>query len=400
MKSNNVLFGIKSAVFGFALFGTTCSVSIAHELRATFVPTCPTSDAPVPINGREFALGAIFTGIAASFAGSAVDAGIGILKKTVNPDAVTIDSVSFLQDGLYAHVQTDDANEIQVNPELGCLVIAVGTFAGGEGDWNLPFEADKGKKDSAVSVLKQTLALSAPPIYYIEAAIKLSPDESSLTWQPTRIYFGEFLHESFWAGKTRGIKVSVSLHKPGVASSAYMQEFKYDSVEAGFSKNADQLKRGKIGSWGTLPAPSSSTASNVTPAPLPGTPFDPFNLVVQIIESPKPYKLAIMAVDAVDANKQPIKDEFTQFIDPAKRRASEATSQSTTITAVNNFLTQWQKAVDACMADKTITAVEKLQCQTSIDQAALDKNKANAACKIEKITSCDRLGELTSLDVK
>ena len=110
----------------------------AQEVRAVMMPTCPTSTGPALAPGVE-GLPALLGPILASFAGSLVDKGVVELKKVVDPAAVTAGG-SFLQSGLYLwevpptkEDQEPDLTKakVRLNPEIGCLVIAVGEFKRG-----------------------------------------------------------------------------------------------------------------------------------------------------------------------------------------------------------------------------------------------------------------------------
>jgi len=369
-----------------------CSVcSYAHELRATMVPSCPTSDAPA-MGAFPESLAPLAVGIISSLTGSLVDNGIAALKKTVNPDATNVDA-SFLELGLYSLVETKDPKgqnikAISLNKTIGCLVVAVGDFQSGSNTWTLPFVAEKDKVPTAVVDLSRSLALSGPPAIYFEAAIQLSPDKSAVTWRPTRIYVGEFLNPSFWAGKSRGLQLSMKLYKPSSDKPFYAQDFKFDSVSSGFSKSLVDLQAGSQGTWGTLPAASAESPKDVLPSPGFGSPFDPFTLNIQLIETPKPYKLASAFADAADANKASIKTVIDQTVDPSKKQSADLTAQGSTLSAVSTYLSSWQKAYDACATSKVVDGAGQLSCKIAIDQATIDKTKADAACAVSNVASC------------
>src|SRR5205807_100832 len=115
-----------------------------------------------------------------------------------------------------------------------------------------------------------------------------------------------------------------------------------------------------------------------------GVPFDPFTFAVQVVETPKPYQLAIAFADAVDANKATLKTDLSQLLIPsvgaaaqAAAATAQATAQGTTLSAVAAFVTSWQKAGEACALAKIQDSPGKMACKIAVDQARLDKGKAD-----------------------
>lgn len=377
----------------------------AQEVRAVMTPSCPTSTGPEIALGAE-ALPALLGPILASFAGSLVDTGVAALKKAVNPDAMTVGG-SFLQSGLYlweppavkeGEVPDPAKGKVRLNPQIGCVVVAVGEFKKGAAAWVPSFEVPNQKKDTAVADLQSALGLSAEPALLFEAAFKISDDRSAVTWRPRRIYVGKFLNSSFWAGDSRGLQISFSLLRPGSEKAVYTQEFKFDHVVKGFSRVDDELDGGQQGTWGVLPANAKDKPSG---KPSRSTALDPFTLTVQLVETPKPYKLAQAFAGAVEANKDAIKTEVGLLVDPAKKEAADKaaaaavlTAKDGSVTAVQAYLDAWKTASDSCATSKVGDATGKLSCKLALDKASVAKAKADVACGSTDAQACTEMSAL------
>ena len=396
-----------AAVVAAALAGTgLIGGAQAQEVRAVMTQTCPTSTGPDTAPGAE-ALPALLGPILASFAGSLVDTGVAALKKAVNPDAMTVGG-SFLQSGLYSWELPPPAKEgeapdftkarVRLNPEVGCVVIAVGEFKTGGAAWVPPFSIPTQKKATAVADLQTVLGLSSEPSMLFEAAFKTSEDRSAVTWRPRRIYVGKFLNSSFWAGDSRGLQISFSLVRPGSEKAIYTQEFKFDHVVKGFSRVDDELDGGQQGTWGVLPANAKDKPGG---KPSRSTALDPFTLTVQLVETPKPYKLAQAFAGAVEANKDAIKTEVALLVDPAKKEAADKaaatavlTAKDGSVAAVQAYLDAWKTASDSCATSKVGDATGKLSCKLALDKASVAKTKAEAACGSTDAQSCTEMSAL------
>lgn len=400
-----VPYRVVALVAAVAVSGTVGNTQ-AREVRAMMAQDCPTSQGPLKAPGQE--IGVLAGAILTSFAGSLVDTGIATLKKAVTPETVTM-SGSFLEPGLYLwSLPSGEAEKpkpelktatIKLNPKLGCLVVAVGDFGPVAQPWNgLPFKTTKGDA-VAVKNLQIQMGLSTPPKMLLEAAYVVSPDGSAVTWRPRRVYVGEFLNTSFWAGSKRGLQISFSISRPGSDKAVYAQEFKFDDVVEGFSREwtgtARDLEGGQQGAWGVLPANSKDKPSNKETHP---TALDPFTLEVQIAETPKPYRLAQAFAGAVEANKDAIKDKVTLLVDPNKRAAAERaeaaatlTAKDGSITAVQGYLDAVKTASESCAAGKVGDLSGVLGCQLARDKALMAQAKAQAACAVATTSACDSM---------
>ncbi|HQU79870.1 MAG TPA: hypothetical protein PLU47_10410 [Azonexus sp.] len=377
----------------------------AQEVRAVMTSSCPTSTGPEIAPGAE-ALPALLGPILVSFAGSLVDTGVAALKKAVNPDAMTVGG-SFLQSGIYlwepppakeGEVPDLTKAKVRLNPEIGCIVIAVGEFKKGSPAWVPQFAIPNQKKDTAVADLQALLGLSSEPSLLFEAAFKTSDDRSAVTWRPRRIYVGKFLNSSFWAGDSRGLQISFSLMRPGSEKAVYTQEFKFDHVVKGFSRVDDELDGGQQGTWGVLPANAKDKPGG---KPSRSTALDPFTLTVQLVETPKPYKLAQAFAGAVEANKDAIKTEVALLVDPAKKEAADKaavaavlTAKDGSITAVQAYLEAWKTASDSCATSKIGDATGKVSCKLALDKARVARTKAEAACGSTDAQACTEMSAL------
>lgn len=369
----------------------------ASEVRATMVPNCPTSHGPKTAPGEE--IGVLAGAILTSLSGSLVDTGIAALKKAVTPETTTMGG-SFLQPGLYLwSLAPGEATKaepdfktatVRLNPKIGCLVVAVGEFdQSSTQQWVLPFTAEK---ETAARDLQALMGLSAPPTVFLEAVYVVSPDRSAVTWHPRRVYVGQFLNTSFWAGSKRGIQISFSISRPGSDKAVYAQEFKFDDVVKGFHRQwtGNELE-GLQGTWGVLPANSKDRPGNsVQP-----TAMDPFTLEVQVVETPKPYKLAQAFAFTVEANKDAIKTEVAPLVDPNKKEAADKaaavaalTAKDGSVIAVQGYLDAVKTATESCATGKVGDASGVLSCQLARDKALVAQAKAQEACAVASTSAC------------
>jgi hypothetical protein len=404
-QSKWTLGSVAAVVAAMAVAGTFGTAQ-AGEVRATLAADCPTSTGPKSAPGEE--IGVLAGAILTSLSGTLVDTGIAALKKAVTPETMTMNG-SFLQPGLYlwslppgeADKEKPDLTKakIRLNPKLGCLVVAVGDFGQSAQPWALPFSTEK---KAAAENLQKLMGLSAPPTMLLEAAYLVSPDGSAVTWRPRRVYVGKFLNASFWAGKQRGVQISFSVSRPGADKAVYAQEFKFDDVAEGFHRQwtGNELEGGQQGTWGALPANSKDKPSNKAVQP---TEMDPFTLEVQVVETPKPYKLAQAFAGAVEANKDAIKTEVALLVDPNKKGAADKaaaaaalTAKESSVTAVQGYLEAVKTATDSCAAGKVGDASGVLSCQLARDKALVAQAKAQAACASATTAAC---GSMESLKI-
>lgn len=392
------------------------SASAAFELRAAFAPECPTSKFPEAERRSELReTGAVAATIATSLAASLVDTGVATLKKAVNPGNATLEAL-FLEQGLYMYeseaevpatpgaaasptpAASSPRASVKASSKMGCLVIAAGTFTSakeGARGWKLPFSSEREQPEiedttSANHKVADAIGLEGPATlaFYMEAARIFSVDRTAVTWKPVRLYVGEYLNDSFWAGKSRSTSIEVRLYKPGKKDAFYSQDFQFAAVTKPLDKNSFDLAKANVGSWNTLPAPSSVPV-NFNPTKN-GHAFDPYTLEVRIVEAPKPYALALAFADAVDKNKDAIKKDVTDVLnpDPAARAAVVLTAEGATLEAINAFLTALKAASADCAADKVKDDTGKLNCSIQRDKASVAKLKADLACKSSPVPTC------------
>lgn len=400
MSANRALRGISTVLVCSALWGT---IAHAKELRATFTDQCPTTAYPKPGGGQAESLGVLATSILTSIAGSLVDTGIAALKKKVNPGSATVEA-KFLQDGLYAYTSTNANSQtgtVSLSPNMECLVVALGTFPDSvdqsTSPFKLPFKPDV-DPEVATQRLQDALDLTDSPnlMLYMEAAKRISADRTAVTWQPVRLFLGEYLNDSFFAGKSRSTQVELRLYKPGLQQPFFSQEFAFDNVQKPLDKGPAALDRHNAGSWGILPAPPNIPAKfNATTS---GRPFDPFTLEVRIVEAPKPYGLATAFTDAVEKNKDDIKKQVTDVINSDSKKKSELSGEGTTLTAISEYLTAFTEAKGKCSADKKTQLDGKLACTLALDKARFAQQKADLACKTQGVSSCAEMPNVERAD--
>ena len=389
----------------------------ANELRAAFASECPTTKFPTAEGASESP--AIVTAIAVSLATSLVDTGVAALKKAVNPSNATLEG-RFIEQGLYVY-KVDPASSdipdpkpvVRQSPKMGCLVIAVGNFSvadDGVKGWRLPFtteriEPNEENPTSSNYRVANALGLKGPAelALYVEATRVFSADRTAVTWKPVRVYIGDYLNDSFWAGRSRGISVELRLYKPGKQEAFFSQDIPFDSVVKPLDKGSKDLADGNRGRWSALPAPMALPA-NVSPL-LEGRPFDPYTLEIRVVETPKPYALAQAFVAAVDTNKDAIKKEVTESIDSRAKETAELTANGATLEAISNYLAAYKTAVGDCAKDKLVEkdgkpdSAGEFTCNISHDKATVAKQKAELACKISDVASCSSLPSVPSIPI-
>jgi hypothetical protein len=392
---------------------------IAYELKAAFSAECPTTDFPMPEGRVESPTLAV--AIAASLASSLVDTGVAALKKTVNPGNATLEA-QYLEQGMYMYMTPTSGapaaaatssgaasatkGAVKPSTKMGCLVVAAGTFSqsdDGAKGWKLPFSSDRDgepREEGPTSAnwrVANALNLRGPATLalYMEAARVFSGDRTAVTWKPVRLYVGEYLNDSFWAGKSRGTSVEMRLYKPGKKEAFLSQEFPFAAIQKPVSRNSKDLGTANAGTWSALPA-APALPANLNPS-TEGRAFDPFTLEVRIVESPKPYSLAVAFADAVEKNKDSLKKEVTNVIDPTAKVSAELTGHGATLDAVSNFLTTLKSAVSECAADKVKDDAGRLSCSIARDKATVAKQKAGLSCASNSVPTCDSLPKVPEM---
>lgn len=388
----------------FSLIAAQQAAAAPGDLRAVFLDKCPTSD--YPVTGSQYeSFGALGALVAGTFLNGLVDTGITALKNKVNPtkEMSTI-TARFLQDGLYESEKIEDLdnpgrtkNKITPNSKHACLVVALGEFGRRPPQWQLPFEAAKARP-TAVQTLTNSLGLVAAPVFYFEAVRVFSIDKTALTWKPVRVYQSKFLNESFFAGKKRGIALSLEMEKAG-GDPVGTLNFEFDEVTLPFSKSDVDLDTGlvKLGTWMTLPVASDAADLDLTPpAGEARTPIDPFTLKVTFVETPKPYQLAQLFANSVEANSEAIKTEVQNAAFPDKRKAASREKKSETLTAMSTYLEKHSNATEACEAEKIKTEIGKASCHIAIETAKIERQKVQAACDVGSVEGCSTLPKATN----
>jgi hypothetical protein len=397
----------------------------AQELRAAFVEQCPTSNFPTMSLGAS--AGANSTSLPAAFVGSLadslIDAGIAKLKKTVNPGNATLEG-QFLQQGLYvyrgAERRPDRATSdpavtsgavpsrqsaavrlgVGLSPKLACLVVAAGNFAASgksTTSWKLPFAIDTDdasgpsdgiSRDLAVERLASALGVDAVRnlTMYFEAGLVFSSDHSALTWKPLRLYIGEYLHESFWAGRSRSTLIEMRLYRPGKKEPFYAQEFAFAQVSKPLDWDAARLAHANTAAWNVLP-PAPTVPALPGAAPYQGE-FDPFTLEVRIVEAPQPYALAQAFAQAADSNHDKLRTQLVNAIDPASAAAAGLSGANATLNAIANFQGALKTASSLCSPTRVTEAAGRLACAIARDRADLARQTAELSCQTVSVQSC------------
>ena len=388
--------GVKACLFMLAAF-IQCNPAHSHEVRSAFFSECPTTKFPDAYGISE---SPILVAVAASLASSLVDTGIAAVKKTVNPENKTVEG-RFLEDGLYMYKNYPNEDKkveaVGSANKLGCLVVAVGEF-GLEGlayETVIPFKSDRDNNDGNIRIAN-ALQLDGKfkLAYYMEAARVFSGDKTAVTWKPVRFYVGEYLNDSFWGGKARSALIQMNLYMPGKKDAFFSQEFVFDEIIKPVSKDSDDLKSRLSGIWGVMPAapavPENFKATDE------GHLFTPFTLEIRLVEAAKPYALAKAFVDAVDKNKEAIKQEVVNTIDSDKGASATLTANGATLDAISGYLTAYQAASAACLADLKKDDAGKLNCSILRDKASVAKSKAELTCKSNPVSTCSSLPQVPS----
>lgn len=401
-QKNSLTLGLAAGLTA-AVVTVAPARSHAHEMRAALTDSCPTTNYPESVGGKAEALGPLANSILSSVAGTLIDTGIAALKKKVNPGNATAEG-KFLQNGLYAYTNvTADGKTVPtvlLSDSMECLVVAVGTFPSIEAQaepvaaFDFPFKPDRDAQ-VATKYLRQALDVKAAPVLalYFEAAKKTSEDRTAVTWQPVRFYVGEYLNDGFFAGRSRSTQIEMRMYKPASEKPFYSQDFPFDDVRKPFDKGPKNLQTNNAGTWGVLPAspnlPAKLTATDT------GRPFDPFTLEVRVVEAPKPYALAIAFADAVEKNKDQIKTQVNEALNPDLKQKNELSGESTTLTAIGDYLTAFTDAKGKCTADKKKEADGKLGCSVALDKAEVARQKAELACKTQGVASCGSMPQVS-----
>ena len=380
----------KTIVISSAISLFSFNHAFASELRAAFVETCPTTKFPEEDGKTE---SPILTAIAVSVASSLVDTGIAALKKAVNPENKVVEG-RFLEQGMYMYRNyTDDKGKkfdaVKPAHKLGCLVVAVGEFSddGRASDTSLPFptERDDGEPSRLVGAALK-LGGKFKLSYYMEAARVFSGDQSAVTWKPVRLYTGEYLNESFWAGSSRSAVMQINFYSPGNKEAFFTQDFAFNEVKKPLNKGPGELKNGMLGSWGVLPA-ATPLMKGFEPTD-DGHLFNPFTLEVRLIEAPKPYAIAQIFIDGVEKNKESIKNQVTQAIDKDYKAKATFSANDATSALVTAYAGSLDATTTACTTEKKADPEGIFKCSIARSDANSARDKAQLACKSNPISSC------------
>lgn len=390
-----------TVVLSSIVFVGACGAASAREMRAALVEECPTTNYPTDAQpSLESVGGTILSGLLGSLAGTLVDAGVKAVKDKVNPGNKDIGAQS-LHEGLYVYTSKNDGDKagvIGLSPKLGCLVVAVGDFVEAAGtpssEISFPF---KSQRDTLVAsnLFKTAIGLETSPrlAFYFEATLRVSSDRTALTWQPVRFYVDDYLDDSFFAGRSRGMHIDMRLYKPGIKDAFYTQQFKFGLVRKPVSLGPSELFKANSGTWGLLPAPPERLPERLSPTKT-GRPFSPFTIDIQLVETPKPYELAQAFATAVEVTKEPLKQGVVGLLDNNAKRKAELTADAPTITAVTNYLEAFTEAKKVCSTAGVSTPEGRFGCRIALDTAAAAKLNADLACRASKITSCEGMPDL------
>lgn len=383
-----------------SLFIWGCGLVHAREMRTALVEECPTTNFPKDPQFRTESGGAILSGLLGSLAGTLVETGVQAFKRKVNPENEDIGAKALIE-GLYVFTSKEDGatkGEVGLAPKLGCLVVAVGDFSETVGApttaASFPFKTER-DSDVASKLLKDAIGTSSFPkrALYFEATLRISADRTALTWQPVRFFVEEYLNDSFFAGRSRGMQINMLLYKPGAEKPFYSQEFPFDSVRKPVNRGPSELYQRDSGTWGLLPASPEKLPVGLTPTTT-GRPFSPFTLDIKLVESPKPYKLAQAFAAAVEATQAPLKQEVLGLLDNDAKRRAELASDAPTIEAVSKYLTAFKEAKKACSASDAASSEGKFACRIALDSAAAARLSADLTCSAARIKSCDEMPAL------
>ena len=410
-----------------AWFALALPISSTHafELRAAFSDRCPTTNYPT---GAAYESPEIIAAIGISLASSLVDTGIAALKRAVNPGNTVLEQ-KFLGNGLYEAVVVPPKKEpaavppgapasglpagmsneppvVRLSKKMACLVVGVGKFSeakNGVTDWKLPFPSDRPEHSDPNSLagpkrqVANLLGMTGPAdlAFYMEAARMVSTDKSAFTWRPVRLHVGDYLNNGFFSGSSRGLAIELRMYEPATAEHFLEQVFSFDSITKPLSLGPNSLAAGQVGSWLRVPVvtdiPETISATKM------GSEFHPFTYELRVVETPKPYSLAIAFADSVDTNKDSIKTKVREQLDPDAKQKATDTVQSAALASILSYGEALTKLNEDCAPEKTGNDVGKLSCSIARDKATIARNQAILDCKKGVVEACGKLPELPAL---
>jgi hypothetical protein len=185
------------------------------------------------------------------------------------------------------------------------------------------------------------------------------------------------------------------LYRPGKKEPFYVQEFAFAQVSKPLDWNAEHLASGNNGTWNVLPL---APAVPATPgaAPYQGE-FDPFTLEVRIVEAPQPYALAQAFAQAAESNRDRVRTQLVNVIDPASAAASGLSAANATLTTIVNFQGALKTASSLCSPTRVTDAASRLACAVARDRADLARQTAELSCQTVSVQSCDDLPAVPEL---
>lgn len=364
-----------------ALACTQASAQGTIEARTFLLPTCPVD--PTYAGQFESALGAVFVSKAI---GSLVGAGIDLLASALSEDRPFSLVTTNRSEGWY--IKSVGSTVLKRNPLNKCLVVTVGegfdeksagatatsstvrNFA--DGLTALDNGRDKTGHDSLTTMKARVNALAkigitAPPRFYLEAALTHGDGPGKFTLQPTFIHYPSFIGDKLLFGaNTRDLLLQVDFTEPGQAQAfASIKVLNYTGLQPGTLTTT--RVRGLTLPW-SLPPSSENVAAAQDGQVV------PFNIHVLFTEIAKPGALGKALASAAKSVKDDVVTELENKVKYSISATERQAVRSKAAEAANTALTVYLKAYD-----------ELVSTQKAYDDAtAADKPRFVAKLELSK----------------
>jgi hypothetical protein len=364
-----------------ALVCTYASAQGTIEARAFLLPACPVD----PTYASQFETG-LGTVIVAKAAGSLVGAGIDALASVLSEDRSFSRVATNRAEGWY--VKSKGSTALQRNAGNKCLVVTVseefGEISAGamatsdmvknfaDGLTVLKDAKNQAGYDSLKTMQAKVNALAkigitAPPRFYLEAALTQGEGPGKFTLQPTFIHYPSFIGDKvLFGGNTRDLLLQVDFSTPGETQAfASITVLKYFGLQPGTLTT--KRVRGLTHPW------SSPPSSEGVPAAEEGS-VVPFNINVLFTETAKPGALGKALASAAKSVKDDVVTEVENKVKYAISATERQAARSRAAEAANTALTTYLTAYD-----------DLISAQKAFDEAAVaDKPKFTAKLQLRK----------------
>jgi hypothetical protein len=339
-----------SKSFVAALLSIICASTTAasNQVYIAFTNECPVTGQNL-MRAREetAALAAFGAAVASKFIGGLVDNGVDALLAALKPHARALSSQT-AENGFYFGSR--------ISPSMACLVAVVGQRAVGK---PAVLPSFPGQREEARSNVGKLFKLEDDPVMYVEAALRVSPDNTAIVWSPQYVLVNRFLINNAFAGSNRDALITVKLSD---VNSNTFGEFSLSlkAITEGYAQDYRNTGSNNLGAWGTVPAFDAASSKSSSGLDRLSTPF---TATVSYVETPKPGLLGRLFVGALESQATPLKSALKEVVVQSDRETRSANITNANKKAIDDFVTAFDEYQTNC--GKIETQQKLLSCKVS-----------------------------------